>query len=44
MFCEELIVKNFYQASIREIRVRLVELQIENSQMQKIKVKKFGKN
>ena len=33
-----------YQASIRGIRLRLVELQVEDSQARKIKAEKLGGN
>lgn len=43
MFHQALTVENLYQASIKDIKPRLVELQAENSQVQKIRVKEIGK-
>ena len=44
MFRLELAAKGPYQASIRGMRLRLVELQAENSQVRKIRVEKLGGN
>ena len=43
-FCQELLAESPYQASIEGMRLRLIELQIENGQAQKIKVEKLGRN
>ena len=44
MFHQELAVESSYQASIRGMRLRLVELQVEDSQMRKIRAEKLGRN
>ena len=43
-FRQELAAESPYQASIGGMRLRLVELQVENSQAQKIRVEKLGGN
>ena len=42
MFCQELAVEGPYQASIGGMRLRLVELQAENGQVQKIRAEKLS--
>ena len=44
MFRHDLVVEGPYQASIRGIRLKLVELQAKDGQVQKIRVKKLGGN
>ena len=44
LFCQKLAAKSTYQASIGGIRLRLVELQAENGQVQKIKAEKLDRN
>ena len=43
-FCQELVAENPYQASIKGIRLRLVELQVENGLVRKIKAEKLVRN
>ena len=43
-FRQELAAKSPYQASIRDIKLRLVELKAEDSQARKIRVEKLGGN
>ena len=44
MFCQELVAESTYKASIRGMRLRLVELQAEDGQAQKIRAEKLGGN
>ena len=44
MFRQELVTESPNQASIRSMRLRLVELQAEDGQAQKIRVEKLGRN
>ena len=44
MLRQELVVEGSYQASIKGMRMRLVELQVENGQAWKIKAEKLGRN
>ena len=43
-FYQELAAERPYKASIRGIKLKLVELQAENSQARKIRAKKLGRN
>ena len=44
MFRQKLVEEGISQASIRGMRLRLVELQVEDSQARKIKAEKLGEN
>ena len=44
MFRQELAAEDPYQASIRGMRLRLVELQAKDSQVRKIRAEKLGRN
>ena len=43
-FHQELVAESPYQASIRGMRLKLVELQVEDSQARKIRAEKLGGN
>ena len=43
-FCQELAAESPYKASIGAIRLKLVELQVENGQVWKIKAEKLSRN
>ena len=43
-FCQELAAEGLYQACIGGMRLRLVELQVEDGQAWKIKTEKLGRN
>ena len=44
IFYQELAAKGTYQARIKSMRLRLAELQVEDSQVQKIKIEKLEGN